>query len=92
MSKSLLKFVSVFCDFFLFGILQQVLGTAVADRYTHQCIHEIVVLGPAAPLLAGRMIGLGVFIKKQRPNSYLVFCVILAIPGWLATSHSFIKA
>ena len=34
---------------------------------------SIVMLGPAAPLLAGRMIGLGVFIRKQRPNSYLVF-------------------
>ena len=57
----------------------------VDDRYTHQCIHEIVMLGPAAPLLAVRMIGVEVFIRKQRPNSYLVFCVILAIPGWLST-------
>ena len=35
----------------------------VDDRDTHQCIHEIGMLGPAASLLAGRMIGLGVFIK-----------------------------
>ena len=89
MSKSLFKFVSVFCDFFF---IWNFTTSFVDDRYTHQFIHEIVMLGPAAPLLAGRMIGLGVFIRKQRPNSYLVFCVILAIPGWLATSHSFIEA
>ena len=89
MSKSLIKFFSVFCDFFF---IWNFTTSFVDDRDTHQCIHEIGMLGPAASLLAGRMIGLGVFIRKQRPNSYLVFCVILAIPGWLATSHSFIEA
>ena len=31
----------------------------IDDRYTHQCSDKIVMFGPAATLLAGRMIGLG---------------------------------
>ena len=63
----------------------------IDDRYTHQCSDKIVMFGPAATLLAGRMIGLGRVVIK-RPNSSLVFCVISSIPGWLATSYSYIEA
>ena len=61
----------------------------IDDRYTHQCNDKIVVFGPAATLLAGRMIGLG---SHQETFRSLVFCVISSIPGWLATSNSCIEA
>ena len=54
MSKSLFNLVSVFCVFNL-----NLTTSLIDDRYTNQCIDKIVMFGPAATLLAGRMIGLG---------------------------------
>ena len=37
----------------------------IDDRYTHQCSDEIVMFGPAATLLAGRMIRLDRVVIKR---------------------------
>ena len=52
MSKSLFKLVKRFL-FFIINFTTSLID----DRYTHQCSDKIVMFGPAATLLAGRMIG-----------------------------------